>query len=308
MIPYEFRCPYGLVFDEQKLACEWSWLVPGCSGSEPGDGESHFGYGNQGAYVQSDYGDYGYKHHNPVSSYSYDDWDAWNNQKQYYHVYNGWNQQSHYPNYHNQYNPQVYLPANYQSNNNGNQQQSRPGVYLPPNQSSGNNNQQSKPPTYLPPKESTTDQESSTTESSIGGQEGSETPEILYGVPVGNHSGSTQASLDYEGIDFSTPEFGQRETSIAPDHQNNGISTLYPTPHGHGFDHTKPISSVTPSNHDSGSNDNADLLGNVFEDNVSGGPVISTTSHPDYLGNNGLTNVDNNYNNGKNSRFSNTCP
>ncbi|KAK1130097.1 hypothetical protein K0M31_019781 [Melipona bicolor] len=28
---YEFRCPYGLIFDEQKLICEWPWLVPGYS-------------------------------------------------------------------------------------------------------------------------------------------------------------------------------------------------------------------------------------------------------------------------------------
>lgn len=30
---FEFRCPYGLVFDEQKLVCEWPWLVPACSES-----------------------------------------------------------------------------------------------------------------------------------------------------------------------------------------------------------------------------------------------------------------------------------
>ncbi|KAK9307420.1 hypothetical protein QLX08_002232 [Tetragonisca angustula] len=28
---YEFRCPFGLIFDEQKLICEWPWLVPGYS-------------------------------------------------------------------------------------------------------------------------------------------------------------------------------------------------------------------------------------------------------------------------------------
>lgn len=27
---YEFRCPFGLVFDEGKLACDWPWLVGGC--------------------------------------------------------------------------------------------------------------------------------------------------------------------------------------------------------------------------------------------------------------------------------------
>lgn len=30
---FEFRCPYGLVFDEKKLVCEWPWLVPACSES-----------------------------------------------------------------------------------------------------------------------------------------------------------------------------------------------------------------------------------------------------------------------------------
>ncbi|KAG7210149.1 hypothetical protein KM043_011710 [Ampulex compressa] len=33
LMAYEFRCPYGLVFDEQKLVCEWPWLVPACSDS-----------------------------------------------------------------------------------------------------------------------------------------------------------------------------------------------------------------------------------------------------------------------------------
>lgn len=30
---YEFRCPFGLVFDEKNLMCNWPWLVPQC-GSE----------------------------------------------------------------------------------------------------------------------------------------------------------------------------------------------------------------------------------------------------------------------------------
>lgn len=30
---YEFRCPFGLVFDEQALVCNWPWLVPGCGGA-----------------------------------------------------------------------------------------------------------------------------------------------------------------------------------------------------------------------------------------------------------------------------------
>lgn len=28
---YEFRCPFGLVFDAQNLLCNWPWLVPNCS-------------------------------------------------------------------------------------------------------------------------------------------------------------------------------------------------------------------------------------------------------------------------------------
>lgn len=36
---YEFRCPYGLVFDQDRLVCEWSWLVPRCaSGYATGGG------------------------------------------------------------------------------------------------------------------------------------------------------------------------------------------------------------------------------------------------------------------------------
>jgi hypothetical protein len=30
---YEFRCPFGLVFDEQNLLCQWPWLVDGCGKS-----------------------------------------------------------------------------------------------------------------------------------------------------------------------------------------------------------------------------------------------------------------------------------
>jgi len=39
---YEFRCPFGLVFDEQHLLCQWPWLVDGC--------------GNSGLFVGSYYG------------------------------------------------------------------------------------------------------------------------------------------------------------------------------------------------------------------------------------------------------------
>jgi hypothetical protein len=34
MVPYEFRCPFGLVFDENKLVCEWPWKVPNCNSPE----------------------------------------------------------------------------------------------------------------------------------------------------------------------------------------------------------------------------------------------------------------------------------
>lgn len=29
---YEFRCPFGLVFNEKTLTCDWPWSVPGCGG------------------------------------------------------------------------------------------------------------------------------------------------------------------------------------------------------------------------------------------------------------------------------------
>ncbi|XP_017763210.1 PREDICTED: mucin-19-like isoform X2 [Eufriesea mexicana] len=34
IMAYEFRCPFGLIFDEQKLVCEWPWLVVGYSGTD----------------------------------------------------------------------------------------------------------------------------------------------------------------------------------------------------------------------------------------------------------------------------------
>ncbi|XP_011875052.1 PREDICTED: mucin-19-like isoform X2 [Vollenhovia emeryi] len=43
LMAFEFRCPYGLVFDEQKLVCEWPWLVPACSGS--GYARTEYNYG-----------------------------------------------------------------------------------------------------------------------------------------------------------------------------------------------------------------------------------------------------------------------
>ncbi|XP_076229730.1 uncharacterized protein LOC116429121 isoform X2 [Nomia melanderi] len=56
MMAFEFRCPFGLIFDEHKLVCEWPWLVPGYSeggySTQSGDGYftgglSH-GYTSQG--------------------------------------------------------------------------------------------------------------------------------------------------------------------------------------------------------------------------------------------------------------------
>ncbi|CAL7933092.1 unnamed protein product [Xylocopa violacea] len=41
LMAYEFRCPFGLIFDEQKLICEWPWLVAGYSVS----GYTSSGYG-----------------------------------------------------------------------------------------------------------------------------------------------------------------------------------------------------------------------------------------------------------------------
>lgn len=49
---YEFRCPFGLVFDGDRLVCEWPWLVPKCSngaGSGLGTGFYYGGSQNQGA-------------------------------------------------------------------------------------------------------------------------------------------------------------------------------------------------------------------------------------------------------------------
>ncbi|XP_066584796.1 uncharacterized protein [Prorops nasuta] len=68
LMGYEFRCPYGLVFDEHKMSCEWPWLVPGCSDSGTGynrpeysnGGTYQFGHGqNNGAGGYGGYGDDG---------------------------------------------------------------------------------------------------------------------------------------------------------------------------------------------------------------------------------------------------------
>lgn len=42
---FEFRCPYGLVFDEGRLVCEWPWLVPACSESGSAYTRTEYNYG-----------------------------------------------------------------------------------------------------------------------------------------------------------------------------------------------------------------------------------------------------------------------
>jgi hypothetical protein len=48
---YEFRCPFGLLFDEKNLICQWPWLVDGCGNS----GSVRFGSiafgGARGGYI-----------------------------------------------------------------------------------------------------------------------------------------------------------------------------------------------------------------------------------------------------------------
>lgn len=46
---FEFRCPYGLVFDEKKLVCEWPWLVPACSESGSAYTRTEYNYGGTSA-------------------------------------------------------------------------------------------------------------------------------------------------------------------------------------------------------------------------------------------------------------------
>ncbi|KAF7272154.1 hypothetical protein GWI33_015040 [Rhynchophorus ferrugineus] len=45
---YEFRCPFGLVFDGDRLVCEWPWLVPKCAGAYGVGIDSVYGYGTTG--------------------------------------------------------------------------------------------------------------------------------------------------------------------------------------------------------------------------------------------------------------------
>ncbi|KAI4457090.1 chitin binding peritrophin-a [Holotrichia oblita] len=56
MTAYEFRCPFGLVFDQDRLICEWPWLVPKCASGYASSGgvlvEFHGGaYGSHGGVV-----------------------------------------------------------------------------------------------------------------------------------------------------------------------------------------------------------------------------------------------------------------
>jgi len=57
---YEFRCPFGLVFDEQHLLCQWPWLVDGCgnSGFFAGSyfGAVAFGDATRRGYISADGG------------------------------------------------------------------------------------------------------------------------------------------------------------------------------------------------------------------------------------------------------------
>ncbi|XP_060803080.1 uncharacterized protein LOC106140978 [Amyelois transitella] len=38
---YEFRCPFGLGFDAEKLKCDWPWLVPACGNIARYEAEAH---------------------------------------------------------------------------------------------------------------------------------------------------------------------------------------------------------------------------------------------------------------------------
>ncbi|KAJ4443026.1 hypothetical protein ANN_04676 [Periplaneta americana] len=54
---YEFRCPFGLVFDEQNLLCQWPWLVNGCGNIGLRGayfGAVEFGSGARRGYVATD--------------------------------------------------------------------------------------------------------------------------------------------------------------------------------------------------------------------------------------------------------------
>ncbi|XP_023316292.1 uncharacterized protein DDB_G0283357-like [Trichogramma pretiosum] len=55
MVPYEFRCPFGLVFDEHRLICEWPWKVPSCFGHGHGGDHKVYNFGsdnyNSGSFI-----------------------------------------------------------------------------------------------------------------------------------------------------------------------------------------------------------------------------------------------------------------
>lgn len=38
---YEFRCPFGLGFDAERLKCDWPWLVPACGNIARYEAEAH---------------------------------------------------------------------------------------------------------------------------------------------------------------------------------------------------------------------------------------------------------------------------
>ncbi|XP_043281935.1 filaggrin-2-like [Venturia canescens] len=75
---YEFRCPYGLVFDEEKLICEWPYLVPSCGGgtyhrkdydnAHGSHGSGHGGHSGHGGYGGGGYGGSGHGGHEGSSS------------------------------------------------------------------------------------------------------------------------------------------------------------------------------------------------------------------------------------------------
>jgi hypothetical protein len=50
---YEFRCPFGLVYDESRLLCEWPWLVPKCASGYAV--ASHTVYGGAGSIALDQY-------------------------------------------------------------------------------------------------------------------------------------------------------------------------------------------------------------------------------------------------------------
>ncbi|EZA62651.1 Endochitinase, partial [Ooceraea biroi] len=60
LMAFEFRCPYGLVFDEKKLVCEWPWLVPACSESGSSYTRTEYDYGGHTAGISAGIGAGGY--------------------------------------------------------------------------------------------------------------------------------------------------------------------------------------------------------------------------------------------------------